>query len=237
MILIPHDATSVREPIEVFDAARSPALSLTHASAITISYRRPTDTAWTDLTLVAGGTAYVASGFRSLGGNIYEVHWPDAAIVSGQSTLIRYTYDGVTRYDVISARLPSLTLGGGGGGSANVESGLFAGSTIRVFQDDDYSDNFALVFTITHPTRDYSVVTGALFGAGVAAGTPLISATPTVVTNTVGLLVLKVEIPKGNLQIAAQTYRYTLKVLVGTARHTVNEGTLSLDPTYITFSS
>ena len=110
-MLVPTNATSVRTPIEVVDSAGNAATGLTHASAITFEYRRPADSSWQSVTLVAGGTSYTSGGFRELGDGVYEICWPNAAIVADESTAIRYTYDGAKHADHLEARLPATTTG------------------------------------------------------------------------------------------------------------------------------
>lgn len=107
-MLVATNATNVRTPVQVVNADNAPVTGLTYLSAITFGYRRPADAAFTDVSLVDGTSAHTDGGFRSLGGHVYEFCWPDAVVVPGEATLVRYVYDGVTRYDVIEARIAPL---------------------------------------------------------------------------------------------------------------------------------
>jgi hypothetical protein len=104
-MLVTDNATNVRQPIEIVDADNAPATGLTYLSSITFAYKRPTDEDWQNVSLVDGSSTHADGGFRLLAGNVYEFCWPDAVVVAGESTLVRYVYDGVTRYDVIESRL------------------------------------------------------------------------------------------------------------------------------------
>lgn len=104
-MLVSTAATDVRQPVEVVDSDNAPATGLTYLSAITFAYLRPADSSWQSVTLASGTSTHTDGGFRVRAGNVYEFCWPDAAIVAGETTLVRYIYDGVTHYDVIEARL------------------------------------------------------------------------------------------------------------------------------------
>lgn len=108
-MLVSTAATDVRQPVEVVDSNNAPATGLTYLSAITFAYLRPADSSWQSVTLASGTSAHTDGGFRVRAGNVYEFCWPDAAIVAGESTLVRYIYDGVTHYDVIEARLSTVS--------------------------------------------------------------------------------------------------------------------------------
>lgn len=119
--------------------------------------------------------------------------------------------------------------------SGSVTGGLFNGSTVRIYQDDDVTGDFAIVFDITNPSIDFTAATAALFDAGTDPGTPLISGNCTINAKSDGAINISVAFAPAALQLAALGYPYTLKVVFGTTRHTIHSGTLDLSPTYQTF--
>ncbi|MDM4015855.1 hypothetical protein [Roseiconus lacunae] len=163
---------------------------------------------------------------------------------SGAATGYVYIGDADAVYhgcdDPLSAEtlaLANVAAADSGSSTAAVDGGIFSGSQVSLHQDDDYTGDTKLTFTITHPTRDYSGVDGGSFGFGGEPGAPDLEKTPAIVSKGVGSLVMTVEIPKADLQIDAGNYRYTLKAYTGTNRQTVDEGTVTVNATYVSFSS
>ncbi|MEO1527992.1 MAG: hypothetical protein AAFX06_21380 [Planctomycetota bacterium] len=125
-------------------------------------------------------------------------------------------------------------------GSSSLAStgGLFDGANIELFQDDDYSGVFAIVWDITKAGTDFTGVSGALFGAGQTPGSPTITPTTIAVSNlAVGSMRVTATFDKSGLQGTAGRYPYTLKALIGSSRHTIQQGTVTLSPTYVQFST
>lgn len=152
MQFVTTDTVNFREPVEVVNSAGAPATGLTHASAITFAYRRPSDAVFVDVPVISGTSTHADGGFRVLADNVYEFCWPDAVIVPGESVLLRYVYDGVAVYDVVSARLPrdvtatqvaaaltEVRL------SVQTQLTLTSGINLRVIQGDDYTRAGSLV--------------------------------------------------------------------------------------------
>ncbi|MGB7325920.1 MAG: hypothetical protein WBD31_13680 [Rubripirellula sp.] len=251
-MLVSQTATSLRTPIQIFDSDGSPATGLLHStSGLLIQYRRPSDTAWQTVTKVAGGTTWVPGGFRDLGGGVYELSWPDAVIVAGESTAIRITYAGGTRHDSIDAVLSSINtdelVAGVKAGFASSQilltplANFINNSEIRLRQGDDYlaTKGTAWEKTITLSGFDFSAVgVSVRFGAGNTPGEPLITAAATLLNTAVGSCDLRLEFDRDDTKDQAPTeYRWDVEVVDGDGDvRTIDGGMLNLEPSWTTLA-
>ena len=116
-------------------------------------------------TFVDGDEDHTDGGFRNIADHIYEFCWPDAVIVPDETTIIRYTYDGRSEYDTISARVPV------GGSSVVISADIEETPTALAFtirQEADYSDdaNMDDIGPIRVDTSiDITAATSLAFGA------------------------------------------------------------------------
>lgn len=255
MVQVPRDQTSFRHPITVVDSNNVIAPGLHYLSLITFAYKRPTDALWKNVAVKQGTSTFDAGGFRELSedSGVYEFCWPDAAIVAGECTLIRYVYDGVTRIDSIDARLPSQF----GLSETEVDNivteivaaiqpanNAFQGGqvslgdqiSLRVKQRDDYSvtDGRAFQWTITNPAIDFSnasVSVGAA-GGGKAAGEPIVVGTPTLVNKANGSAGLRLEFTSAQLNVPPDRYYFDIHFTVSSRRITPITIELTVDPKY-----
>lgn len=105
--------TSLITQLLLTDDAGDPITGVAYDDAdLAVSYRLVSGGAWVDLTLVDGtlGT-FVASSWKEIGGGLYQLCPPDAAIVANTATAVRVTYGAnASQYDVLNARLVPQSL-------------------------------------------------------------------------------------------------------------------------------
>ena len=108
--IVDRDAENLILDIVPRDVAGDPIPSLAHnAAGLSVHWRATASADWQDITLSAGAVGvWSDGGWYHLGDGIYQLGLPNAAIVPGDRTLIRLTYDGRKQYDAIDAIAASV---------------------------------------------------------------------------------------------------------------------------------
>jgi len=185
-ILVDRDVQNLNVTIYPVDGSGNPIVGLTHASAnLSIRYKIPTSTDWVTMTIVAGtaGT-WTERGFVEFDSGEYQIGLPNAAIVPGGRTEIRFQYDGgkkqytaidAVNVSVFRAKGPIVVAADLPGVPTDDNGNLF----FAIVQGDDYNDLNARgpIGPITVETDidllDDTIVDWLRFGATLLNGTRL----------------------------------------------------------------
>lgn len=247
-MLIPRNASSLPLRVRLVDNDDDPLPNLAYDNAdLVVRYRRPTDTAWQTIELVAGtaGT-YTENGWVGIGGGWHELGLPDAAIVPGGRTDLEIVYaanppqadaiDAVlglsdAETDAIAAaignniRTASYTL--------LINRDLLTSGELRVTQRDDYAaaDGRAYEVLIEKEGVDFTAAT-VVAGAGTLPGAPAIMPTASLHDKTVGSCVLRLEFTSASLNVAPGRYNWDAHIVLSGRRNTVVSGTVIVEPKY-----
>ena len=257
---VARNAASLILRLILRDAAGAPIVGVLHSNVLlVVRYRRPADTAWQTITLVAAtaGT-FTASGWVGLGGGWYELGLPDAAIVAGQRTDIEITYDdnppqadsidaviGLTTQEAtdLADEVADQVIDHFAASSVMLSTlGLFIEqSELNLRQGDDYlaAKGTALEKTITLPGFDFTA--GGLtvrFGSGSTPGTPLLTGTASLQSAAVGSATLRLEFTRSQTAaLPAASYQWDAElVTVDEKVITIDGGTLNMQPSWTTLT-
>lgn len=146
--MIDRDSQNVNITIYPVDLAGNPIVGLTHASAgLSIRYKVSASADWVPITLVAGTAgAWTSGGFVEFDDGEYQIGIPNAAIVPGDRTEVRFQLgSGPKQYaaidavnvSVFRARGPSVVAATLPGVPSGEDGNLF----FTIVQRDDYNDD------------------------------------------------------------------------------------------------
>jgi len=220
---------------------------------LVVRYRRPADSTWQTVTLVAGTpSTYTSAGWVAAGNGWHEFGLPNAAIVPGQRTEIEIVYDtNKPQIESIDAIIPpidpqqiaSLVVDGFGSSSVLLSvMGRFAtASELNLRQGDDYDNTIGTAFEKQIELAGFDFDAAGLtvrFGAGSVPGTSLLSGTASLHDKAVGSAKLRLEFTRSQTTAIAQgTYNWDAElVTAGGKVITIDGGTLNVQSSWTTLA-
>lgn len=247
-MLVSRTASSLNLRVRLVDNDDDPLPNIAYNNAdLTVRYRRPTDTSWQTITLVAGTPgSWTANGWIGIGGGWHELGLPDAAIVPGGRTELEIVYAANRpQADAIDAvlGLSSAETGAIAAAVADeirtasytllINRDLLNNGEMRVTQRDDYAaaDGRAYEVLIEKEGVDFTEAT-VVAGAGTLPGSPAIVPTASLHDKTVGSCVLRLEFTSDSLNVAPGRYNWDAHIVLSGRRNTVVSGTVIVEPKY-----
>lgn len=235
-MLVSRTASSLNLRVRLVDNDDDPLPNIAYNNAdLTVRYRRPTDTSWQTITLVAGTPgSWTANGWIGIGGGWHELGLPDAAIVPGGRTELEIVYaanrpqadaiDAVLgladdEAETIAESVAEQVLDAFAASQLLLtDLGRFVtASEINLRQGDDYlaSKGTAWEKTITLAGYDFTTVGLTVrFGAGNIAGQPIITGTASLHDKAVGSVKLRLEFDRNDTKAIAQgSYHWDAEVV------------------------
>ncbi len=247
-MLVSRTAASLNLRIHLRDDDDDPLPNIAFNNAdLVVRYRRPTDTAWQTITLVAGTAgSYTERGWIGIGGGWHELGLPDAAIVPGERTDLEVTYaTNKPQADAVDAVLGLSTAETTAIATAvgnNIRTASYTllinrdmlnSGELRVTQRDDYAaaDGRAYEVLVEKEGVDFTAAT-VVAGAGAEPGVPVIVPTASLHDKTVGSCVLRLEFTSSSLNVQSGRYNWDAHIVLGGRRNTVISGTVIVEPKY-----
>jgi len=146
--LVDRDVQNLNITIYPVDVAGNPIAGLTHATVgLVIEYKNSASVDWVPITLVAGTAgSWTSSGFVEFDDGEYQIGLPNAAIVPGDRTEVRFQYTGAPKQyaaidavnvSVFRARGPIVVAAELPGVPSSESGNLF----FTIVQRDDYNDD------------------------------------------------------------------------------------------------
>lgn len=247
---VSRNATGVILTLVPRDNANDPIGAIAfNAAGLAIHWRSSSSETWNEIELEAGtaGT-WSSGGWVHLGDGVHQLGLPNNAIVPGDRTLIHFTLPPHPKqYDAIDAvEFDGLTEEQVDEIATAVGDDLRTAATqllfnrqmldadeIVVVQRDDYlaGEGRAFERLIEREGVDFTFAT-VVAGAGKTPGAPTIVPTASLVSPTIGSVILRLEFTSAQLDVPADRYVLDAHIVVDTKRLTEVQGPLLVLPKY-----